>query len=227
MTSPIVRASTSATRSSRSRVHSDRGHVRARGRGALLALVLERAAHERGAQRRRRRRTGGRTRSPCRRSRRRGAGRCGSRRCSPRPGPTGAGTWPCEPVKWMPASAGSASSTSETSWPSPVSRLITPGRHARLLEQPHRQVRGEALRRRRLPDHRVAHQRGRGGQVAGDRGEVERRDRVDEALERAVVHAVPHARRAAAAGSRGSARAKATLKRQKSASSHAASISAW
>ena len=32
-----------------------------------------------------------------------------------------------EPVKWMPASAGSASSTSETSRPSPVSRLITPG----------------------------------------------------------------------------------------------------
>ncbi len=32
-----------------------------------------------------------------------------------------------EPVKWMPASRGSASSTSETANPSPVSRLITPG----------------------------------------------------------------------------------------------------
>ena len=32
-----------------------------------------------------------------------------------------------EPVKWIPARAGSASSTSETSRPSPVSRLITPG----------------------------------------------------------------------------------------------------
>ena len=32
-----------------------------------------------------------------------------------------------EPVKWMPASRGSASSTSETARPSPVSRLITPG----------------------------------------------------------------------------------------------------
>ena len=40
----------------------------------------------------------------------------------------------------------------------------------------------------------VAHQRRRGGQVAGDRGEVERRDRVDEPLERPVVGAVPHAR---------------------------------
>ncbi len=32
-----------------------------------------------------------------------------------------------EPVKWIPASARSASSTSEISRPSPVSRLITPG----------------------------------------------------------------------------------------------------
>ena len=30
-------------------------------------------------------------------------------------------------MKWIPASAGSASSTSEISRPSPVSRLITPG----------------------------------------------------------------------------------------------------
>src|SRR3712207_9139169 len=35
-----------------------------------------------------------------------------------------------------------------------------------------------------------------GGQVAGDRGEVERRDRVDEALERTVVDPVPDAGRA-------------------------------
>ncbi len=31
-----------------------------------------------------------------------------------------------EPVKWMPARSGWASATSETSLPSPVSRLITP-----------------------------------------------------------------------------------------------------
>ena len=36
---------------------------------------------------------------------------------------------------------------------------------------------------------------GADGQVAGDRREVERRDRVDEAFERPVVEAVPHARR--------------------------------
>ena len=69
--------------------------------------------------------------------------------------------------------------------------------HARrqpgLLEQLHGQRRGELLGRRGLPDDRVAHQGRRGRQVAGDRGEVERRDRVDEALERAVVGAVPDA----------------------------------
>ncbi len=68
-------------------------------------------------------------------------------------------------------------------------------RQAGLLEQLHGQVRGELLGRRRLPQHGVAHERRRGRQVAGDRGEVERRDRVDEALERPVVGAVPHAPR--------------------------------
>ncbi len=61
------------------------------------------------------------------------------------------------------------------------------------LQQLHQQVRGELLGRRGLPQHHVAHQRRRGRQVAGDGGEVERGDRVDEALQRAVVAAVPHA----------------------------------
>ena len=65
--------------------------------------------------------------------------------------------------------------------------------HAGLLQQLHRQLGGHLLGGRRLPHDRVAHQRRRGRQVAGDRGEVERRDRVDEALERAVVGAVPDA----------------------------------
>jgi hypothetical protein len=69
------------------------------------------------------------------------------------------------------------------------------GRQAGRVEEPHREVRGELLGRRGLPHHGVAHQRGRRGQVAGDRGEVERGDRVHEAFERAVVEAVPHARR--------------------------------
>ncbi len=32
-----------------------------------------------------------------------------------------------EPVKWMPARSGSASATSETAMPSPVTMLMTPG----------------------------------------------------------------------------------------------------
>ena len=44
-----------------------------------------------------------------------------------------------------------------------------------------------------LPHDGVAHERRGRGQVAGDRGEVERRDRVDEALQGAVVGAVPDA----------------------------------
>ena len=99
-----------------------------------------------------------------------------------------------EPVKWMPARSGWVSATFETSSPSPGSMLMTPGGQPGLLEEVHRQRRGELLGRRRLPHDGVAHQRRRGRQVAGDRGEVERRDRVDEALERAVVGAVPHAR---------------------------------
>ena len=53
------------------------------------------------------------------------------------------------------------------------------------------QVGRQGLGDRRLPHHGVAHQRRRRRQVAGDRGEVERRDRVDEAVQRAVVGAVP------------------------------------
>ncbi len=64
------------------------------------------------------------------------------------------------------------------------------------LQQLHPQVRGEGLGEGGLPDHRVAHQGRRGRQVAGDGGEVERRDRVDEAVQRPVVHPVPHPGRA-------------------------------
>ena len=45
-----------------------------------------------------------------------------------------------------------------------------------------------------LPDDGIPHQRWRGGQVAADSGEVERRDRVDESFERAILHLVPDAR---------------------------------
>ena len=69
------------------------------------------------------------------------------------------------------------------------------GRQARLLEQPHRVPGRQRLRRGRLPDDRVSHQRRRRRQVGADRGEVERADREHEALERPVLHPVPDARR--------------------------------
>ena len=68
-------------------------------------------------------------------------------------------------------------------------------RQAGLLEQAHHVVRREHRGRGRLPEHDVPHQRRRARQVAADRGEVERRDREHEALERPVLHAVPDARR--------------------------------
>ena len=77
--------------------------------------------------------------------------------------------------------------------PSPVTMLITPGGSPASSSRTHDVVRRELLGVRRLPHDGVAHQRRGGRQVAGDRGEVERRDRVDEALERAVVDAVPDA----------------------------------
>ena len=66
-----------------------------------------------------------------------------------------------------------------------------PGRQSRGLEQLHEQVGRQGLSDRRLPHHGVAHQCRRRRQVAGDRGEVERRDRVDETVEWAVVGPVP------------------------------------
>ena len=64
-------------------------------------------------------------------------------------------------------------------------------REARLAQDLQRVVGRERGRRRRLPDDGVAHQRRRAGEVAADRGEVERADREDEALERPVLHPVP------------------------------------
>ena len=67
-----------------------------------------------------------------------------------------------------------------------------PRRQAGVLEQLHDVVRREHRARGRLPDDRVAHQRRRGRQVRGNRREIERRDGVDEPLERAVLELVPH-----------------------------------
>ena len=98
-----------------------------------------------------------------------------------------------EPVKWIPASSGWASTTSEISGPTPGQHVDHPGRQAGLVQQVHDQRRGQLLGGRRLPHHHVAHQRRRRRQVPGDGGEVERRDGVDEALQRPVIGAVPDA----------------------------------
>ncbi len=99
-----------------------------------------------------------------------------------------------DPVKWIPA-------RSTVRQRDPGYRLPVAGDqvdHARRqpggLEQPHREVRGELLRRRGLPHHDVAEQGRRGRQVAGDRGEVEGGDGQNEAFERPVFHPVPGAR---------------------------------
>ncbi len=100
-----------------------------------------------------------------------------------------------EPVKWTPARSGWVSATRETAWPDAGDQVDHAGRQAGRLQQPHQVVRGELLGRRRLPDHHVAHQRGRGGQVARDRGEVERGDGQHEAFQRPVLQLVPAAGR--------------------------------
>ena len=69
-------------------------------------------------------------------------------------------------------------------------------RQSRVFEQAQDVVAAQHRARRGLPDDRVAHLRRRGRQVAADGGEVERRDRVDEAFERTVIHPVLHAVRA-------------------------------
>ena len=223
VTSPMVSDSVSATRSSRIR-STPSGDVRPGCRRALLALVLERAAHHRGLQH------GGVGRG-VRQDEVLAAGLADQ----PRVGLVRAMFAPTvchsdwnvlvEPVKWIPARSGWVERDLGTAIPSPVTRLITPGGRPAASKQPHRPVRRELLRRRRLPDHRVAHQRRRGRQVAGDRGEVERRDRVDEALQRPVVDPVPHAGDEIG-WSLTICRANATLNRRKSISSQAASISA-
>ena len=67
------------------------------------------------------------------------------------------------------------------------------GRQAGGLEQLHDVVRAQHRARCRLPHDRAAHQRRGGRQVAADRREVERRDRVHEPFEPAIVGLIPHA----------------------------------
>ena len=100
-----------------------------------------------------------------------------------------------EPVKWIPANAWCSQQRAAHLDRVARQEVDHARRQARLLQQLVEVPVAERGGVRRLPHHRVAHERGRGRQVAADRREVERRDGVDEALERPVVHPVPHARR--------------------------------
>ncbi|GBF30959.1 hypothetical protein MnTg04_00910 [bacterium MnTg04] len=66
-------------------------------------------------------------------------------------------------------------------------------RQARLAQNLHDDPGAVGLGRRWFPQYRVAHNRGRGRQVSGDRCEIERRHRENKAFQRPVVHGVPHA----------------------------------
>ncbi len=98
-----------------------------------------------------------------------------------------------EPVKWTPARSGLASAAIADVLARAVDEVDDPVGEPGLLEDPHRVVRGQHRGRGRLPENGVAHERGRAGEVAADRREVERRDGEDEALERPVLHPVPDA----------------------------------
>ena len=69
------------------------------------------------------------------------------------------------------------------------------GRHPGFREQLHQHLGRIYLRIGWLPDHYVAHHGHGRGQIAGNGGEVERREGKHEAFERAVLQPVPHAGR--------------------------------
>jgi hypothetical protein len=187
VTGPIGSESTSPARSSRSRVHSERGR-------ALLALVLEGAADHRGAQHLQ---VGGGVGD----DEVLAAGLPDDPRVGAVVGDVGADGAP--QVLEDRRRAGEVDAGQVAVGEHHVGdRDAVAGQHvddavgqAGGLQQAHQVVGGELLGGRGLPDHRVAHQGRRGGQVAGDGGEVERGDGVDDALQRAVVHPVPDAGR--------------------------------
>ena len=95
-----------------------------------------------------------------------------------------------EPVKWMPARCGLASTPRDVLGIA-VDEVDHAVGEARLPQHVHHERCTERRRRRRLPDDDVAEHCRRGAEVAADGREVERRDGIDEALERPVLHAVP------------------------------------
>src|SRR5262245_56084891 len=99
-----------------------------------------------------------------------------------------------EPVKCTPARSRWVSTVSDTVTALPGTKLMTPGGSPGREDLQDVPGAGDGARSG-LPHHRVAHERGRRGQVAADGREVEGRDRVHEALEGPVLELVPHAPR--------------------------------
>ena len=188
----MVSDSVSAIRSSPIVRHSEARDVGARGRRALLALVLERTAYQRRPQHRRV-------------GRRVGDDEVLAAGLADEPGIAAVGGEVVgdalpelleDPGRAGEVDAGELGVGEHDLGDRDAvagDQVEHAGRQAGRLEQPHREVGRELLGRRGLPHDDVAHERGRERQVAGDGGEVERRDRVDEALERAVVEPVPDA----------------------------------
>ncbi len=168
--------------------------VRAGGGRALLALVLERAADERGGYR-------GRVRARVHEHEVLAAGLAHHARVVPVPGDVLAHGPPQvlegrgRPGEVDAGQVGVGQRDPGHRLPVPGDQVDHSGRQPGRFEQAHRVVRGQLLGRRRLPHHHVAEQGRSGRQVAGDRGEVERGDGQHESLERAVLHPVPAAGR--------------------------------
>ena len=75
--------------------------------------------------------------------------------------------------------------------PRHMHQVDDPVRQAGLMEEFHDHLGAVHLALRRFPHGHVAHQGGRAGQVAGDAGEVEGREREHEAFQRPVLDPVP------------------------------------
>ena len=133
---------------------------------------------------------------------------------------------PVDPVKWMPARSGWGSATWETAWPSPVTRLITPGgspaaSSSRIVWCADSCCGGDGFHSTTLPIRA---------------GAVGRFAAIEVKLNGVMASTNPssgrysirsHSPAADSGCSASSRRAKCALYRQKSISSQAASISAW
>ena len=133
---------------------------------------------------------------------------------------------PVDPVKWMPARSRCGSATRDTAWPSPVTRLITPGgspaaSSSRIVKCAENCWVGDGFHSTVLPS---------------SAGAVGRLAAIEVKLNGVMASTNPSSGRYSSRShspvtddgcSASSRRAKCALYRQKSISSQAASISAW